>query len=98
MYMYTYRHSLLATELISKVNAMLEVRLRVQDLFSFPTLSSLCKLIDSRLNKDSKTSQEEALPKLDLEAEVENHDVCVVKYVHAMGIIYIHVVKLLRWY
>lgn len=76
-----HRHSLLATELITKVNTLYPVKLRVQDLFSYPTLSSLCGFIDARMEQSEGNRQIEqpAVPTIDLEAEVEKHDVCVVK-------------------
>lgn len=74
-----FRHSLLATELITKVNCSYGVKLRVQDLFSYPTLSSLCGYIDSNLNQGSTQPQQPKVTRMDLEAEVEKHDVCVVK-------------------
>ena len=63
---------------MNQVTSTFGLRLAVQDLFSYPTISSLAKLIDAKLAKDDK---QPAIMKttLDLVDEVNKHDQGIVK-------------------
>ena len=78
MYIF-YSHSLLATELINRLNGHFGVKLSVQELFSYPTVAALSKLIDSKLSSDVDTPVKTRLHEVDLVAEVNKHDQVVVK-------------------
>lgn len=67
-------HSLLATELINRINSQFGVKLHVHELFSYPTISALSTLIDSKLNKDVNTPEKTRVSDVDLLAEVDKHD------------------------
>lgn len=57
--------------LLGKLQAKVGVDLTVKDLFLYPTVSSMARLIEHR---KSKVVELEALPQLDLVKEVERHD------------------------
>ncbi|KAK6976349.1 linear gramicidin synthase subunit D [Biomphalaria glabrata] len=73
-------HSLMATELLQRARKKFQVTLAVKDLFLYPTISSLAKLIDARLANNngseaiSNVNGEATEPKIDLHAEVTRHD------------------------
>jgi hypothetical protein len=69
----------LATELINRLNSQFGVKLSVQELFSYPTVSALSKLIDSKLNTDVDKPVQTRLNNVDLVAEVNKHDHNVIK-------------------
>lgn len=69
----------MATELITRLNSHFEVRVHVQELFSYPTIASISTLIDSKLNKDVETPEKLQVSDLNLLAEVDRHDYDVVK-------------------
>ncbi|KAL4230934.1 hypothetical protein ACF0H5_011308 [Mactra antiquata] len=71
-------HSLLATELINRLRGKFKVTLSVQELFFYTTVSSLSKLIDSKLNVDVDKPVESDVNTVDLLQEVEKHDFLVV--------------------
>ena len=52
---FCYRHSLLATHLLVKVNSKFGINLTVQDLFTCPTVAQMSKMIDE-LQKDGTQS------------------------------------------
>ena len=65
---------------MNQVISTFGIRLAVQDLFSYPTISSLAKLIDSRLSKEE--NQPVAMTtSVNLVDEVNKHDQGIVKYV-----------------
>lgn len=77
-YFNCFRHSLLANQLMNKVYSSFGIWLRVQDLFSYPTVASLAKLIDSILSKED--NQPVALTaNINLVDEVDKHDQGIVK-------------------
>ncbi|KAH9494553.1 hypothetical protein Btru_019837 [Bulinus truncatus] len=73
-------HSLMATELLQRARKKFQVNLAVRDLFLYPTISSLAKLIDTRLANNNGLEAGVTLngefnePKLDLHAEVTRND------------------------
>ncbi|XP_059147349.1 uncharacterized protein LOC131935076 [Physella acuta] len=73
-------HSLMATELLQRAKKKFNVNLAVRDLFLYPTVASLSKLIDGRMassNGDdarSNTNGDLSEPTIDLNAEVIRHD------------------------
>ena len=65
---------------MNQASSTFGIRLAVQDLFSYPTISSLAKLIDSRLSKEE--NQPVAMTTtINLVDEVNKHDQGIVKYV-----------------
>ncbi|KAH3843031.1 hypothetical protein DPMN_116538, partial [Dreissena polymorpha] len=72
-------HSLLAAELTNKLSSQFELKLSVHDLFAYPTLALLGKLVDARMSgRDSNEVSELPVFKVDLLAEVNKHDYMVV--------------------
>lgn len=77
----------MATELLLRAKRKFNINLAVRDLFLYPTVASLAKYIDSCLvnNGEGNGSQrsKEDIPEqqIDLLAEVERHDLGVMKYV-----------------
>ncbi|XP_046580237.1 linear gramicidin synthase subunit D-like [Haliotis rubra] len=67
------RSLLLAAQLLNVVQEQFGLRIAVQDLFSYPTVYSLSRLLDNKLN-NTVTKCPAQRPKLDLKAEVEKHD------------------------
>ena len=65
---------------MNQVISTFGIRLAVQDLFSYPTISSLAKLIDSRLSKEENQPVAMTTP-VNLVDEVNKHDQGIVKYV-----------------
>lgn len=61
-----FRHSLLATHLVSEINEHLGIQLRISDMLQHPTLHSLVSFIE----KPTETSSDVTL---DLPAVVEKH-------------------------
>ncbi|KAJ8297813.1 hypothetical protein KUTeg_024344 [Tegillarca granosa] len=70
----TYRHSLLATELLVQLRDKYNVGLTVQDLFTYPTIASLSRLLDAKLNKSQNGKAAAVIPTFDLMTEVDRHD------------------------
>ncbi|XP_046369445.2 glycine betaine reductase ATRR-like isoform X1 [Haliotis rufescens] len=66
-------HSLLAAQLLNVIQEKFGFRIAVQDLFSYPTVYSLSRMLDSKLN-NTVTKCCAQRPKLDLQTEVEKHD------------------------
>lgn len=70
----------MATELLQRAKKKFNVNLAVRDLFLYPTVASLSKLIDGRMassNGDdarSNTNGDLSEPTIDLNAEVTRHD------------------------
>ena len=65
---------------MSQVSSAFGIRLAVKDLFSYPTIASLSKLVDAKLSKDGK--QPVAITTaINLVDEVNKHDQGIVKYV-----------------
>lgn len=52
-----YRHSLLATHLLQKVNKAFGTSLTVQDLFAFPTVAQMAKRIDELIQDGTLQSK-----------------------------------------
>uniref|UniRef100_A0A1I8I4I0 Fatty acid synthase n=2 Tax=Macrostomum lignano TaxID=282301 RepID=A0A1I8I4I0_9PLAT len=70
-------HSLLATKLLSKVNEQLGCQLSVKELFQYPTVQEMARLIDAAAARGTGTADEtpEAEARtFDLKTEVANHD------------------------
>ncbi|CAL1531382.1 unnamed protein product [Lymnaea stagnalis] len=73
-------HSLMATELLQRARKKFKVNLSVRDLFLYPTVASLAKLIDARLfsqgsgDSNGAVNGEAVEPQVDLRAEVMRHD------------------------
>ena len=72
------RHSLLATELLNHIREKFDIDIAVKDLFLFPTISSISKLIDNKLNKSDDIN---GLPmqEVNLDNEVQVHSQVKVK-------------------
>ena len=65
---------------MSQVSSAFGIRLAVKDLFLYPTIASLSKLVDAKLSKDGK--QPVAISTaINLVDEVNKHDQGIVKYV-----------------
>lgn len=73
-----FRHSLLATELLNHIREKFDIDIAVKDLFLFPTISSISKLIDNKLNKSEDIN---GLPmqEVNLDNEVQVHSQVKVK-------------------
>lgn len=65
-------HSLLATELLNHIREKFDIDIAVKDLFLFPTISSISKLIDSKLNKSEDVNSPQ-IQDVNLENEVQVH-------------------------
>ena len=52
-----YRHSLLATHLLQKVNKAFGTSLTVQDLFAYPTVAQMAKRIDELIQDGTLQSK-----------------------------------------
>lgn len=74
----TYRHSLLATKLLNHIREKFNINIAVKDLFLFPTISSISRLIDTKLNK-SEDVRPLPFQKVNLVNEVQVHNQVKVK-------------------
>lgn len=76
IYCIDFRHSLLATELLVQLRDIYNVGLTVQDLFTYPTIASLSRLLDTKLNKSPPNGNGTVavIPTFDLTTEVDRHD------------------------
>ena len=68
-----FRHSLLATKLLSKVHEHFRVELSVKDLFVYSTVALMSAQID-RLGDDDAEATLTPVTSLDLLQEVKRHD------------------------
>lgn len=73
-----FRHSLLATELLNHIREKFDIDIAVKDLFLFPTISSISKLIDTKLNKSEDINSLQ-IQDVNLENEVQVHSQVKVK-------------------
>ena len=69
----------MATQLMTQLNSTFDLRLAVQELFSYPTIASLAKLVDAKLAKDDKQAPIVVKETLNLVDEVNKHDQGIVK-------------------
>jgi amino acid adenylation domain-containing protein len=57
-------HSLKAIQIVSRVNRELGVRLEIREVFTFPTIEALAKVIEP-----ARQQQHQAIPKVDIQAD-----------------------------
>lgn len=79
----------MATELLLRAKTKFKVDLAVRDLFQYPTVASLAKLIDSIKSEstgDKTANDESSEHRLDLVAEVRRHDQGVTKLVTGLSL------------
>lgn len=88
LFYFIYSHSLLATKLLSRVQAEFGVELSVKDLFISPTVSAMSKRIDGQLRVSPTVERAPTPePRLDLMKEVETHDQIIFKFVPCWKIV-----------